>query len=164
MSVEKNPTTGLTIDLFGPTIEFLTAPEDAQSDFCMLKGMIPPGGFVPLHSHPETEDFFILSGKVLVLRQDNDRGDEWIEATEGDYVHIPVNVPHAFRNIGDFPVIQLIATTKRLGQFLREAGRPMTDALHPVTPEDFACSAMVGARYGFWIATPEENATVGIHF
>jgi hypothetical protein len=42
MSVEKNPTTGLVIELFGPTLEFLTSPEDEHNDFCVLKGTIPP--------------------------------------------------------------------------------------------------------------------------
>jgi hypothetical protein len=41
MSLEKNPTTGLIVEFFGPTIEFLTSPEDEQNDFCVLKGMIP---------------------------------------------------------------------------------------------------------------------------
>jgi hypothetical protein len=34
--------------------------------------------------------------------------------------------------------ISLIITTKRLGQFLRETGRPVTSAPLPVTPEDLA--------------------------
>jgi hypothetical protein len=43
MSTEKNPTTGLVVELFGPTVEFLTSPEDQRNDFCVLKGTIPPG-------------------------------------------------------------------------------------------------------------------------
>jgi hypothetical protein len=42
MSLEKNPTTGLVLEFFGPTLEFLTLPEDEHNDFCMLKGTIPP--------------------------------------------------------------------------------------------------------------------------
>jgi hypothetical protein len=41
-SLEKNPMTGLVVELFGPTLEFLTSPEDKQSDFCVLKGTIRP--------------------------------------------------------------------------------------------------------------------------
>jgi hypothetical protein len=50
MSLEKNPTTGLVIEFFGPTLGFLTSPEDEHNDFCVLKGTIPPGSYVPLHS------------------------------------------------------------------------------------------------------------------
>jgi hypothetical protein len=70
MSLEKNPTTGPVIELFGPTVEFLTSPEDGRNDFCVLKGTIPPGVSVPLHSHSDTEDFFIISGSVEGLRHD----------------------------------------------------------------------------------------------
>jgi hypothetical protein len=69
MSTELNPTTGLRIDLEGPTVEFLTSPQEASIDFCVLKGVIPPGVSVPLHSHPDTEDFFIISGQVEALRR-----------------------------------------------------------------------------------------------
>jgi hypothetical protein len=40
MSLEKNPT-GLVLEFFGPTLEFLTSPEDEHNDFCVLKGTIP---------------------------------------------------------------------------------------------------------------------------
>jgi hypothetical protein len=66
MNVENNPTTGLTLDFFGPAVEFLTSPDDEQNDFCVLKGTIPAGGSVPLHSHRDTEDFLIISGSVEV--------------------------------------------------------------------------------------------------
>jgi hypothetical protein len=29
----------------------------------VLQGVIPPGVSIPLHSHPDTEDFFIISGQ-----------------------------------------------------------------------------------------------------
>jgi quercetin dioxygenase-like cupin family protein len=72
MSLEKNPTTRLIVEFFGPTVEFLTLPEDEHNDFCVLKGTIPPGVSVPLHSHPDTEDFFIISGSVDGLRHDTE--------------------------------------------------------------------------------------------
>jgi hypothetical protein len=43
VTLEKNPTTGLVLEFFGPTLEFLTLPKDDEhNDFCMLKGTIPP--------------------------------------------------------------------------------------------------------------------------
>jgi quercetin dioxygenase-like cupin family protein len=162
MSLEKNPTPGLVIELFGPTLEFLTLPEEEHNDFCVLKGTIPPGVDVPLHSHPDTEDFLVVSGTVEGLRQGTE-GYEWIGAKAGDYLHVPAGARHAWRNVTGEPVINLIITTKRLGQFFQETGRPVTGAPQPVTPEDLARFAAVSARYGYWNATPEENAAVGIH-
>ena len=87
----------------------MTSPEDEHNDFCVLKGTIPPGVSVPLHSHPDTEDFFIISGSVDGLRHDTE-GYKWIAAKAGDYIHVPGGAQHD----------------------------------------------------GYWNATPEENAAVGI--
>jgi quercetin dioxygenase-like cupin family protein len=161
MSLEKNPTTGLVLELFGPTLEYLTSPEDEHTDFCVLKGTIPPGVFVPLHTHADTEDFFILSGSVEGLRREAD-GYKWLEAKAGDYVHVPGNAPHAWRNVSGKPAVMLMLTTKKMGRFFQEVGRPATGRPQPPTPEELAHFAAVSARYGYWNATPEENAAVGI--
>lgn len=161
MRLEKNPATGLVLEFFGPTLELLTLPEEEQNDFCVLKGTIPPGVSVPLHSHPDTEDFLVISGSVECLRQETE-GYEWIGATAGDYIHVPAGARHAWRNRSSEPLVNLIFTTKRLGRFFQEAGRPVTGAPQPVTPEDLARFTAVSAKYGYWNATPEENAAVGI--
>jgi quercetin dioxygenase-like cupin family protein len=161
MSLEKNPTTGLVVELFGPTVEYLTAPDDAHNDFCVLKGTIPPGGSVPLHAHADTEDFLVISGAVEGLRHDTD-GYTWIAAKAGDFVHVPGDAQHAWRNVSSEPAIMLMITTKRMGRFFQEVGRPLTEAGDPPTPEDLVRFAAVSARYGYWNATPEENAAVGI--
>jgi quercetin dioxygenase-like cupin family protein len=122
MSLETNPTTGLVIELFGPTVEFLTSPEDEGNDFCVLKGTIPPGISVPLHSHPDTEDFFVISGSVESLRHGTE-GYQWIAAKAGDFIHIPGGTQHAWRNVSGEPVVNLIITTKRLGRFFQEVGK-----------------------------------------
>jgi hypothetical protein len=49
-----------------------------------------------------------------------------------------------------------------MGCFFREIGRPFTAAPQPPTPDDLIHVAEVSARYGYWNATPEENAAVGI--
>lgn len=161
-NAEKNPTTGQTVEIFGPTLEFLTSPEDERNDFCVLRGIIPPNVYIPLHSHPETEDFLLVSGTVEYLRQDGKKY-EWVSAKPGDYVHVPPDAPHAWRNTSPEPVVNLIITTKRLARFFQEAGRrPTADASQPVKPEDLARFAEISVRYGHWIATPEENEAVGI--
>jgi quercetin dioxygenase-like cupin family protein len=163
MSTEVNPTTGIRLEVFGPTVEFLTSPQEAHNNFCTLRGVIPPSVFVPLHSHADTEDFLVISGDVQVLKQASG-GYEWIAGKAGDYIHVPGDVPHAWRNVSSEPVIILIHTTLKMGRFFQEVGRPATGAPQPVTSEDLAHFANVSARYGYWNATPEENAAIGIHF
>jgi len=163
MSTELNPKTGVHLEVFGPTIEFLTSPQEVHNDFCALRGVIPPGVFVPLHSHADTEDFLVISGDVQVLKQVSG-GYEWITGKASDYIHVPGDVPHAWRNVSSEPAIILIHTTLKMGRFFQEVGRPATGTPQPVTPEDLARFANVSAKYGYWNATPEENAAVGIHF
>jgi quercetin dioxygenase-like cupin family protein len=51
-----------TLDVFGPTVEFLRRPDDEDADFCVMRGVVPPGVTVPLHSHDDAEDFYIVDG------------------------------------------------------------------------------------------------------
>jgi quercetin dioxygenase-like cupin family protein len=162
MSIDLNPTTGVRLDVFGPTVEFLTSPQEAHNDLCLMRGVIPPGVFVPLHSHLDVEDFFILSGQAQTLKQ-IPGAYEWIDGKAGDLIHIPGGVPHAWRNISTEPFVALFITTPKMGRFFQEVGRSLTGAPQPVTPEDLAHFLSVSAEYGYWNATPEENAAVGIN-
>ena len=50
-----------TINVLGATIQFLTPPESENAP-CIMRGSIPPAGFVPMHSHADPETFMLLSG------------------------------------------------------------------------------------------------------
>jgi mannose-6-phosphate isomerase-like protein (cupin superfamily) len=52
-----------TLDVFGATVEFVSWSDE----FCVMRGVVPPGAVVPLHRHSDAEDFFILSGTQQVL-------------------------------------------------------------------------------------------------
>jgi quercetin dioxygenase-like cupin family protein len=167
MSTEMNPTTGLCVDLVGPTIEFLTSPQEASIDFCVLRGVLPPGVSVPLHSHPDTEDFIVISGEVEALRQ-SAQGYEWIAAKAGDHLHVLSGARHAWRNVSSEPFVAFIITTTRLAKFFQEVGRPVAATPQPETAQGLALFLArfetVSDKYGYWNATPEENAAVGIRF
>jgi quercetin dioxygenase-like cupin family protein len=105
---------------------------------------------VPLHSHPEPETFLMLDGGVEGLTATG-----WVAIGEGDVFHVPGGVPHAFRNHADRPATMLIATSQRLARFFREVAGPPT-------PEAIARFLAVAERYGYWNATPEQNAEVGL--
>lgn len=163
MKVEKNPAIGNVVELFGPTVEFLTSPQDTESDFCVLKGTIPRNPSVPIHSHPDTGDFLIISGELKFLRQVDGIYD-WIKANSGDHIHVPSNVSHAWRNLSGSTAIANILTTKKMGQFFQEVGRPYDNAVLPLpTHQELAHFATVSRKYGYWNATTEENEMVGIN-
>jgi quercetin dioxygenase-like cupin family protein len=146
-----------TLDVFGATVEFVSWSDE----FCVMRGVVPPGAVVPLHRHADAEDFFILSGTQQVLVQDADNL-VWRDTRAGDYVRVPGNVLHAHRNLSSEPAIDLIVTTARLGRFFEEIGRPVTDSPIPPTPGELARFVETSMKYGYVLATPEENAAVGI--
>jgi quercetin dioxygenase-like cupin family protein len=154
--------TGMTIlDVAGLTVEFLTGPRDASRDFCVMRGMIPPGAVVPIHSHDSTETFLVISGTKQALMP-GVNGMEWTDVRTGDYVQIAGGQAHALRNISREPVIELIITNPRLGDWFQEAGRPITGEPGPPTPDDLARLIAVSEKYGYRLGTPQENAAAGI--
>jgi quercetin dioxygenase-like cupin family protein len=152
-----------SVDVLGPTIEFLTSPSEFGAVYSVLRGTLPPGVSVPLHSHADPESFLQLAGTVQVLLPAGDRL-QWAEKGAGDFVHIPGGTKHAFRNISGRPVVQLIVTTPRLATFFREIGRPIQAGAMPPppTPEDVRRFAALSATYGYWLGTPAENEALGI--
>ena len=60
--------------------------------------------------------------------------------------------------------MELTTTTATLGQFFLEIGRPMRPGmpLPAPTPADLERFKAVAAQYGHWLATPTENAAVGL--
>jgi quercetin dioxygenase-like cupin family protein len=145
------------IDVLGPTLEFLTWTEE----FCVMRGVVPPGVTVPLHSHDDAEDFYIVSGTQQVLVE-TALGLKWVDAHAGDYVRVSGSALHAHRNVSDEPAVDLIVTTARMGRAFREMGRPFTGTPLSVTPEALARFMEVSVRYGVRLGTPAENAAVGI--
>lgn len=147
-----NPRTADAVNLLGPTIRFLTAPDgDAP---CVMRGTIPAGGTVPLHSHADPETFLTISAEFegLVHRGD---GFRWITIGPREVFHVPGGAKHAFRNRGHEPAVMDILSTSRLARFFLEAAAPAADPVRHFLE--------TAERYGYWNATPEENAEVGLH-
>jgi quercetin dioxygenase-like cupin family protein len=139
-----------TLDVLGPTVEFLT-PVDGDADApCLIRGSIPAHGFVPLHSHADPETFLVISGELSGLI-----GGAWVPVRPGDVFHVPPNAKHAWRNDSDTPAVSAIVTRARIARFFRE----VVDGPPDGTVGRFLA---VSERYGYWNASPEENAAIGL--
>lgn len=146
------------VNVLGPVIEFLTPPSAGTP--CTMRGTIPAGVVIPLHSHADPETYVVESGAAEALR-DSERGYEWVSLRAGDVLHVPGNAKHAFRNTTDAPAIMLVISTAKIGRFFREIGTPV-GAPPPSAAAVLQRFLETAARYGYWNATPEENARVGI--
>jgi quercetin dioxygenase-like cupin family protein len=151
----------IVLDVLGPTIEFLVLPLESAAGYCILRGIIPPSVSVPLHSHPDDESFFLLSGSVQALVQRQD-GFEWVTTSAGDFRHVPQGFRHAWKNQSNEPAIAIIVTTSRLGRFFQEVGRPVAANPPAPSPADVQRFVEVATRYDHWLANQVENAAVGI--
>lgn len=154
-------TGGEVLDVLGPAVEFLNVSEGPYGQFCVMRGVVPPGVTVPLHSHDDVEAFFVVSGSQEVLVPGND-GLEWRPAHAGDFIHVPGGELHAHRNVSDEAAIDLIITTPRLGSFFREVGCPPGDIGKATPAQRLNHFVKTALRYGIRLGTPAENAAVGI--
>src|SRR4051795_7410419 len=86
--------TSETVDVMGPSIRFLTPLEEGDDTPCLMRGTIPPGVAVPLHSHADSETFLQVSGEIEALVE-AEGGFDWVRVRAGDVFYAPGGAKHA---------------------------------------------------------------------
>jgi quercetin dioxygenase-like cupin family protein len=147
----------------GTLFEFLASPDESGSEICLIRGTIPPGVAVPLHSHSDVELFYVLEGSLEAFQFGNGTHG-WVSFGPGDIVSISGNAKHALRNSSPLPATAVIVTTSNLYRFFQEVSKPVDQdrAATPPTPEEIQKLIETASRYGYWMGSPEENAAIGL--
>lgn len=147
----------------GTLFEILASPEEVGDGICLIRGTLPPGVAVPLHSHPDFEVFYVLEGSVEVF-QSTAGASRWRTIGVGAVVTVPGNVKHALRNASSLPAIMVVVTTSKLYEFFGEVSTPFDPKRRPAppTPEEMRAFFGTVAKYGYWVASPDENAAIGL--
>ena len=147
----------------GTLFEFLVSPNEAGAEICLIRGTIPPGAAVPLHSHADVELFYFLEGSVEAF-QASDGASRWTTFAAGRTVAIAGNTKHALRNTSALPATMLFVTTSKLYEFFRETTKPFdpSQSATPPTPDELQEFFKTIERYGYWMGSPEENAAIGL--
>jgi quercetin dioxygenase-like cupin family protein len=142
--------------------EFLTLPEET-GEICLIRGTIPPGATVPLHSHSDVEIFYVIEGWIEAFQSGNG-SQGWRGVGPGKILSIPGNTKHALRNRSTLPVTMLVVTTRKLYSFFQEITRPLDPdrVATPPTSEEIQKLFETAAGYGYWMGSPEENAAIGL--
>ncbi|MER7456465.1 quercetin 2,3-dioxygenase [Micromonospora sp. NPDC126480] len=112
----------------------------------------PPGFAPPLHRHlVEDEMFYVLSGTALFHC-----ADTVLQAGPGDFVLLPVGVPHTFVVGDDEPLRALqITTPAGFERFAAEAGTPAPERRLPdAGPIDPAALGHAAIRHGIELLGP----------
>ena len=146
------------IDMVGARFETIVRMGTQESDTVLFRTHMAPGKLVPLHSHIDPECFYVLSGQIEVFVIDEAPG--WRVIDSGGSLLIADGVKHVVRNSSDRPADLIVATNNRLARFFYEAGRPARPGLElsPPTDDDIQRLIRVSQAFGYWIATPAENA------
>ena len=147
----------------GTLFEFLASPNETGSDICLIRGTIPPGVAVPLHSHADVELFYVLEGSLEALQFGNGTHG-WVSFGPGDVVRVPGNAKHALRNSSPLPSTTVVVTTSKLYSFFQEVSKQVDRdrAAKPPTPEEIKNLFETAGRYGYWMGSREENAAIGL--
>ncbi len=76
----------------GTKRQVLLGPNEGATTCAMRKFVMDPGGGMPLHTNTVEHLQYVLSGEAEIRI-----GTETIRVRAGDTVHIPAEVPHAYR-------------------------------------------------------------------
>jgi quercetin dioxygenase-like cupin family protein len=158
-----DPSSEPLFSILGPVVQFLVDPAKASGAFGLIRGTVAPGIEVPVHSHADAEIIYVLDG-ILDVLQVNGNSSRWLTAKPGEIVCIPGDAKHALRNSSREPVVLLLASTPEIYGFFLELAKPF-DPNQPAAPEDpeeMERLAALSAKYNYWIASPQENAAIGL--
>lgn len=116
----------------------------------------PPGTATPLHRHTrEAEAFFLLDGSMTYRA-----GEQTFHLSPGDFIWLPLGLPHAFRVTGSTPVRFLGLTAPGdLMTLYDEVGVPATEPRLPAgdgrpMEEEIARWNEIAPRYGLQVVGP----------
>jgi quercetin dioxygenase-like cupin family protein len=152
-----------TFIVLGVLLQFLTTPEQINDQICVMRGTVPSGAVIPLHSHADPEIFYVLNGSLEVFQAEGSSAG-WQTVNAGEVVSIPGNVRHALRNASHSPINSITVSKQELYSFFRELAQPFDPNRPPAppTPDEMQQLFSVAEKYKYWLASPDENAAIGI--
>ena len=105
--------------------------EQTNGAFSLVEFNMRPGSEPPMHIHElEDEMFYVKEGVLRVTV-----GDKTIEATAGQTVFLPRQVPHAYSVISPTANILVYMTPGNFVNFFYELSEEATEAIMPPKPE-----------------------------
>jgi quercetin dioxygenase-like cupin family protein len=148
-----------TFIVLGVLLQFLSTPEQIHDHISVMRGTVPPGVVIPLHRHADPEIFYVLNGLLEVFQS-----ERWQTVSTGEVVSIPGNARHALRNTSPSATTTITVNKQELYSFFRELAQPFDPNSPPAPPgpEEMQQLFSVAEKYKYWLASPEENAAIGI--
>lgn len=112
----------------GDVYRFLVTGEESGGSYAAMEALVPPNGGPPPHIHRrEDETFYILEGEIEFRL-----GDDIVTAGVSDFVNVPRDTVHGFRNAGTEMARMIVTFTPAgLEKFFEET---LERALDPTQP------------------------------
>jgi len=130
-----SPRQGRVLFVLGDVVTLRLSGAETGGAFSMVESISAPGGGAAfLHAHDQQETFCIQEGDFELYGQD-ENGDKYtIPASSGATVHVPGNVAHGFRNVGDTPgrILTVFEPAGGMIDFFEELGVPMESVSDPL--------------------------------
>jgi quercetin dioxygenase-like cupin family protein len=89
------------------TIQWFRRPEEANM-FMLRRFEIGPDGHIGIHTHPEEHQIYILKGPIILQSENKQE----IEVVEDEFIYVPPNESHGYKNPNPFPVSFLCGIPK----------------------------------------------------
>jgi quercetin dioxygenase-like cupin family protein/catechol 2,3-dioxygenase-like lactoylglutathione lyase family enzyme len=142
----------------GDQITFLITGAETGGAFFMAEVSVPPGGGPPPHVHTREEESFYLMQGALTIQI----GGKTLNASPGDFVHLPRGVVHSFRNAANVDAkFLLVVTPAGLEKFFQEAFDPAAErpaAPPPATEALLARLLAAASRHGLEFLRPAKDS------
>lgn len=108
----------------GSLLTFLITGKETGGAFFLAEMSVPPGGGPPPHiHHREDESFHVLQGTLTIQV-----GGNTLTASPGDFVFLPREIAHSFKNNGDVAAKGLVLVTPAgLENYFAEVFDPAVD-------------------------------------
>jgi len=134
-------------------LAILRSPEGAMP--IIIEHHVHAGGSAPRHVHRTLDDsFMILSGRLVI-----ECGDETFVADAGDYVSLPVGVPHRLAAVGDHEAVLLQThADPAFLNFIRAVGRPASEPRPDPATMDYEAMNDVAGETGQPVVGPPFTA------
>lgn len=134
---------GERIGIFDEVINVKVTGAQTGGAYAVITISVAPGGGPPLHAHPTSETFAVLSGEFDVTVRDG-QDVSTARIGPGDLAHAAAGVPHRFENAGTERGTLLIVGDPSMLAFLREMG----DAFPPGAAPDMERMLAINTKYG----------------
>lgn len=141
------PSGALRIEAFGDRVTFHLTGADTGGKYTCFVVETPPGSGPPPHRHDrEDEWFLVLEGRAEFFK---DGG--WTEVPVGSAVFAPRGSVHAFRNVGDTVLRQVIHTSP---SGFEDFFAAMAEEFHRDGGPDMERVVAVSAEFGIHYESP----------